>query len=89
MLGDDTGRSTRPRRAGCDTTYKRAAAYLSGVGQVEDWGSAALRIFERFIADGCYRGIDRDASAAGVPSCRPRRLYLDNRRHLPAACARA
>jgi hypothetical protein len=50
------------RRAGCDTTYKRGAAYLAGVGRVEDWGCGTA-YFKRFVPAGNYRGIDRDASA--------------------------
>jgi hypothetical protein len=53
----------RPRRFGCDTTYKRGAAYLASVGQVEDWG-CGTGYFKRFVAAGCYRGIDRDPSAS-------------------------
>ena len=52
----------RPRRSGCDTTYKRGAAYLAGVGQVEDWGCGTA-YFKRFVPAGCYRGIDHDPNA--------------------------
>jgi glycosyltransferase involved in cell wall biosynthesis len=41
---------------GCDTTYKRAAAYLAGVGLVEDWGCTGS-YFRRFLPPGCYRGV--------------------------------
>jgi glycosyltransferase involved in cell wall biosynthesis len=53
---------SRPKRFGCDTTYKRAASYLSGVGRVEDWGCGSA-YFKRFVPDGCYCGIDHDPSA--------------------------
>jgi glycosyltransferase involved in cell wall biosynthesis len=56
------GRAGR-RRAGCDTTYKRAAAYLDGIGRVEDWGCGAA-YFRRFVPAGCYWGVDRDPTAA-------------------------
>jgi hypothetical protein len=48
-------------RPGCDTAYKRAAAFLSGVGLIEDWrcGSA---YFKRFVPAGCYRGVDQAPS---------------------------
>jgi hypothetical protein len=55
------GRQARLRRFGCDTTYKRAAAYLSGVGLVEDWGCGTA-YFKRFVPPGCYRGIDNRPS---------------------------
>ena len=61
--GDGVGRETRPRRDGCDTTFKRGAAYLSGVGRVEDWGCGTA-YFKRFVPAGCYWGIDHDPSAA-------------------------
>jgi hypothetical protein len=51
-----------PRCFGCDTTYKRAAAYLADVGQVEDWGCGA-GYFKRFVPEDRYRGIDLDPSA--------------------------
>jgi hypothetical protein len=56
------GQQIRPRRSGCDTTYKRGAAYLSGVGRVEDWGCGTA-YFRRFVPAGCYWGIDRDPAA--------------------------
>src|SRR5262249_1974377 len=58
--GRDGGQA-RPRRPGCDTTYKRGAAYLAGVGRVEDWGCGTA-YFKRFVPPGQYLGIDRDAS---------------------------
>ena len=82
------GRQTRPRRAGCDTTFKRGAAYLAGVGRVEDWGCGTA-YFKRFVPAGCYWGIDHDPSRGLRPRRRPGQLYLDNRRPLPAARARA
>jgi glycosyltransferase involved in cell wall biosynthesis len=60
---NEPGQPNRPRRAGCDTTYKRGATYLAGVGQVEDWGCGTA-YFKRFIPAGCYRGIDNDPSTA-------------------------
>jgi hypothetical protein len=60
---DGLDRPARPRRAGCDTTYKRGAAYLADVGRVEDWGCGTA-YFKRFVPAGCYWGIDRDPSAA-------------------------
>lgn len=51
----------RPQRSGCDTTYKRGAAYLVGVGRVEDWGCGAA-YFKRLVPPGCYWGIDHDPS---------------------------
>ena len=57
------GGRVRPRRSGCDTTYKRGAAYLAGVGQIEDWGSGSV-YFKRFVTAGRYRGIDRDPSVS-------------------------
>ena len=60
---DRHGRQTRPRRDGCDTTFKRGADYLSGVGRVEDWGCGTA-YFKRFVPAGCYCGIDHDPSAA-------------------------
>jgi hypothetical protein len=53
----------RPRRSGCDTTYKRGAAYLAGVGSVEDWGCGSA-YFKRFVSAGRYRGIDHDPYAS-------------------------
>lgn len=61
--GDGPDGRAGPRRAGCDTTYKRAAAYLDGLGRVEDWGCGAA-YFRRFVSAGCYRGVDRDPTAA-------------------------
>jgi hypothetical protein len=65
--GNEYGERThpRPRRAGCDTTFKRGAAYLSGIGLVEDWGCGSA-YFQRFMPAGCYLGIDRDPTVAGV-----------------------
>ena len=60
--GDCQGRPTRPRRDGCDTTFKRGAKYLSGVGRIEDWGCGTA-YFKRFVPVGCYWGIDHDPSA--------------------------
>ncbi len=42
-----------------------AAAYLSGVGRVEDWGCGTA-YFKRFVPAGCYWGIDHDPSAAAT-----------------------
>ena len=61
--GDGPDGWAGPRRAGCDTTYKRAAAYLDGVGRVEDWGCGAA-YFRRFVPAGCYWGVDSDPTAA-------------------------
>jgi glycosyltransferase involved in cell wall biosynthesis len=60
--GEEPDSRSRSRRSGCDTTYKRGAAYLSGVGRVEDWGCGSA-YFRRFIPAGCYLGIDRDPAA--------------------------
>jgi glycosyltransferase involved in cell wall biosynthesis len=57
------GRGEAIRRwSGCDTTFKRAAAYLAGLGRVEDWGCGTA-YFKRFVPEGCYVGIDNDPSA--------------------------
>jgi hypothetical protein len=62
--GEEAGRrEARPRRFGCDTTYKRGAAYLSGVGLVADWGCGTA-YFKRFVPAGCYRGIDSSPTAS-------------------------
>jgi glycosyltransferase involved in cell wall biosynthesis len=65
------GRRTAPatpepavRAPGGDTTYERSAAYLDGVGLIEDWGCGPA-YFKRFVPAGCYRGIDRSPS----PDC--------------------
>jgi hypothetical protein len=58
------GRASQRRRSGCDTTYKRAAAYLAGIGLVEEWGCGSA-YFKRFLPAGCYRGIDSRPS----PDC--------------------
>jgi glycosyltransferase involved in cell wall biosynthesis len=60
---NDAGHKARPRRAGCDTTYKRGAAYLAAVGRVEDWGCGAA-YFKRFMPPDCYRGIDLDPAVS-------------------------
>jgi glycosyltransferase involved in cell wall biosynthesis len=60
--GEEDHSAPRPRRSGCDTTYKRAAAYLSGVGLVEDWGCGTA-YFKRFVPADRYRGIDSGPSA--------------------------
>ena len=52
-----------PRGFGCDTTFKRAAAYLSDIGHVEDWGCGTA-YFKRFVPDGRYCGIDHDPLAS-------------------------
>jgi hypothetical protein len=51
------------RRLDCDATYRRGAAYLAGVGLVEDWGCGAAH-FKRFVPAGCYRGVDGRPSAS-------------------------
>ena len=63
VRGDRQHKQTRPRRGGCDTTFKRGADYLSGVGRVEDWG-CGMAYFKRFVPAGYYWGIDYDPFAA-------------------------
>jgi glycosyltransferase involved in cell wall biosynthesis len=63
-LPRDGARQPRHRSSGCDTTYKRAGAYLSGVGQVEDWGCGSA-YFQRFIPLENYRGVDDHPSSLG------------------------
>jgi hypothetical protein len=60
--GAEPGAQPPRRWSGCDTTYKRGASYLSGIGLVEDWGCGTA-YFKRFILAGCYLGIDRDPGA--------------------------
>ena len=59
---DGTHGPARPRRFRCDTTYKRGAEYLSGIGRIEDWGCGTA-YFKRFLPEGCYCGIDHDPAA--------------------------
>jgi glycosyltransferase involved in cell wall biosynthesis len=61
-LEGDPGGRPGPRHGGCDTTYKRAAAYLAGIGLVEEWGCGTA-YFKRFLPPGCYRGIGGRPSA--------------------------
>jgi hypothetical protein len=55
------GREGPAGRFGCDTTYKRGAAYLAGVGLVEDW-ACGTAYFKRLLPEGSYRGIDPSPS---------------------------
>lgn len=50
------GERARRRRYQCDTTLKRGAAYLSGVGLVEHW-ECGTAYFKHLVPAGCYRGI--------------------------------
>ena len=59
---EENGTPARRWRSQCDTTYKRGAAYLSGVGLIEDWG-CGMAYLQRLVPAGCYRGIDVRPSA--------------------------
>ena len=61
IVGTPAG-ATRPGQGGCDTTFKRGAAYLSRIGQVEDWGCGTA-YFRGYLPAGRYRGIDQDPAA--------------------------
>src|ERR1700678_713608 len=62
---DEGTQPARARRAGCDTTYKRGAAYLDGIGRVEDWGCGTA-YFQRFMPPDCYSGIDLAPSVSAT-----------------------
>ena len=65
-----------------------AAAYLSGVGRVEDWG-CGMALFQAIRAGGLLLGHRPRPVRLPRPGSPTWPLHLDDRRHLPAARARA
>jgi hypothetical protein len=60
--GETDGEQARRRRSQCDTTLKRGAVYLSGLGRVEHW-ECGTAYFKRLVRAGCYHGINSRPSS--------------------------